>query len=518
MPFVRVPNAGSVGVNKDLSTHELPINAWTDAKNIRFLDGYAYQFYGHGEVYNSPSYTPQYVMPCNVAGSRYWVYTTAGKTFAVTITAGVAVHTDITHVTPRTGVVNNWTGTLLSGIPILNAGDTATVPMYWDLNTSHKFVDLANWPASTYCKSIRAYKNYLIALNVTKGSANYPYMVKWSHPADPGTVPSSWDQTDPTKDAGETDLAEGYDPIIDGLQLRDSFMIYKENSIWRMDFVGGAYVFKFSKVLGTSGVLNKNCVVEVDGFHVALTGSDVIYHDGQSAVSVLDKQSRRFLFQSIDVNGANLCFVFKNPFFNEVFICYPSIGSTSCDKAVVWNYVDKTVSFRQIPNLNHAAFGPVDNGLIGNWAQDSAPWDSDLTLWDGPDFVPTTARCIMASNNTKLYMMDSSSSFDGVIPDAYLERRGLMFGEDETIKVIRGVRPRIIGNPGQTVKVRIGWSNKSSYDDPTWGDWMNYTIGSTISNDCMVSGRYIAIQFATGTAYQWRLDSYDLDIVTEGKW
>lgn len=517
MPLIRVPNAGAAGVNKDLSSSELPISAWTDAQNIRFLDGYAYQFYGHGEVYNGVTEAPQHVLPCNVGGGRYWIYTTAGKTFAVTITDGAAVHTDITHLTPRAGVTNQWTSTLLSGLPILNAGD-GKAPMMWSLSTADKLVDLSNWPANTSCKSLRAFKNYLVALNVTKAGKNYPFMVKWSHPADPGGVPVSWAIDDSTVDAGESDLAEGYDPIVDGMQLRNSFMIYKEASIWRMDFVGGAYVFQFSKVLGTSGALNRNCIAEIDGFHVVLTGSDVIVHDGVTATSVLDKQTRRWLFQNIDVNGAHLCFAFKNPFFNEVFVCFPSIGSATCDMAMVWNYKDKTVSFRQVPNLNHAAFGPVDNGLIGNWAQDAAPWASDLTLWDGPDFVPSTARTILASANTKLYMMDSSASFDGVIPQAYLERRGLTLGEPETIKLVRSIRPRISGNTGETVNIRVGWNNTSPYDEPTWGPMMEHVIGQTVSDDCLVSGRYIAIRFETGTAYQWKLDSYDVDVETGGKW
>ena len=518
MSIVRIPNAGSVGVNKDLSQHELPLNAWTDSKNIRFLDGYANQFLGHGEVYNSPSFIPQYVLPCNVAGGRYWIYTTASKTFCVTIASGVAVHTDITHLTPRTGVVNNWTGTLLSGIPVLNAGDTSSVPMRWNLNTANKFVDLDNWPASTYCKSLRSYKNFLIALNITKGSTSYPFMVKWSHPADPGSLPISWDTTDPTKMAGETDLAEGYDPIVDGLQLNNSFMIYKESSVWRMDFVGGTYVFQFSKVLGTSGALNRNCIVEADGVHVVLTGSDVVVHDGQQSTSVLDKQTRRFLFQDIDVAYTDKCFVFKNPFFNEIFICYPSLGSSGqCDKAVVWNYKDKTISFRQMPNINHANFGPVDNGLIGNWNQDAAPWDTDLTAWNGPDFVPTTARVIVASNDQKLYLMDSSSSFNGTLPSAYIERRGMTFGEEESMKTVTRITPRIKGNAGLTVKISVGYSNTSPYDDPVWVSATDFVIGSTIHCDLFVTGRFIAIKFETGSSYTWRLDSYDIDIQKSGK-
>ena len=279
-----------------------------------------------------------------------------------TITGGVTIHTDITHLTPRAGVVNAWTGCVFGGIPILNTGDATFKPIYWNQDLAAKFVDLPGWPATTYCKSLRSFKQFLIALGITRGGVSLPFMVKWSSPAVPGALPSTWNEADATNDAGETDLAEGQDEIIDGLVLRDSFMIYKEASIWRMDYTGGPYVFRFSKVLGTSGAMNSNCIAELDGFHLVLTGSDVIYHDGQNAVSVLDKQSRRDLFQSIDVDGARLCFVFKNPFFNEIFVCYPAIGSTSCDRAMVYNYVDKTVSFREMPNLNHAAFGPVDNG------------------------------------------------------------------------------------------------------------------------------------------------------------
>ena len=515
MPIVPIQQAGAIGVNKDLSAPDLPPNAWTDASNIRFLDGLASQAYGYGEVYNSPTYTPQHVLPCNVNGSRYWIYATATKTFCVTITGGVAVHTDITNATPRTGVVNQWTSTLLSGIPILNSGDTINVPMSWDLVTTDKFIDLANWPASTYCKSLRAFNNTLIALNVTKGSQNYPFMVKWSQPADPGTLPVSWDITDPTKDCGEKDIAEGYDPIVDGMQLRNSFIIYKENSVWRMDFTGGAYIYQFTKVLGTSGALNRNCIAEIDGYHVVLTGSDVIVHDGQTANSSLDKETRRYLFQNIDTSGSNLAFVFKNPFFNEVLICYPSIGATTCDTAMVWNYVDKTVSFRSLPNLNHASFGPVDNGLDGNWNEDSAPWDSDLTLWGGPDFVPSTARVMMGSANTKLYLLDSSSSYDGALPSAYLERRGLTFGAPEQLKLVRAIRPRIVGSVGSTVNIQVG-SSDDPYADPVYGPVMQHVIGTTVHDDCTVVGRYIAVKFSTGSAYQWRLDSFDFDIELMG--
>lgn len=521
MAIVRVGNVGQFGVVNDLSMHELPINAWTDAENIRFLDGNAHQFLGHGEAYGTPSVIPYHILPVVIGSARYWVYASLTKIYATTITGGTATHTNLTRQTAGNDVdyaatANSWTSTVLGGIPILNPGNTTDPPQQWDLNTANNFAALSNWPANTYCKSMRSFRNFLVALNVTKTTTNYPYMVKWSHPADPGAVPSSWDHTDPTIDAGEFDLADGYDHIIDGLALRDSLIIYKENSVWRLDYTGGAFVHRAEKVLGMSGAMNRNCIAEIDGFHVVLTTNDVIVHDGMQANSVLDKASRRWLFQHIDVDESDKCFVFKNPFFNEVFICFAEIGSTVPNSAIVYNYKDKTVSRRSLPNIWHANYGQVDNSLVGTWAADSEPWDSDLTLWDGPDFVPNAARVMMASNDTKLFLLDSSASFNGSLPDASLERRGLSFGAAEKIKLVKSIRPRIVGNNGQTVIVEIG-SQDDPFEDPTYTT-MTHTIGSTVANNCMVAGRYISVRFRTGTAYNWRLDSYDLDVEESGDW
>lgn len=523
MTMVKIPNAGRVGVVKDLSQHELPPDAWTDASNIRFLDGSARQFYGHGTVYGAPSVTPYHVMPLNIGSLRYWLYAGVNKIYATTIIDGAEVHTNLTRQTGSVdvdyaGMPNSWTSTSLSGIPIFNAGNKVDPPQRWNLDVGARFVTLDAWPANTYCKAMRAYKVYLIALHVTKGATTYPFMVKWSHPADPGGVPLSWDPADATKDAGEYDLAEGGDQIIDGLQLRDSFMIYKEQSVWRMDYIGGNDVFRFSKVLGVSGAMNRNCIVELDGYHFVLTGSDVVVHDGQSPTQVLDKVARRALFQDMDVAYADRSFVFKNPFLNEVFVCYASIGSTVPNKAMVWNYKDRTVSYREMPAVHHANYGTVDSSLGGSWASDSDSWASDLTAWNGPDFTPNTARVLMASDEGQLYMLDTSASYNGVAPESYLERRGMSFGDDDHFKTMTSIRARLVGNPGETVIIKMGGHNSDPYAEPEYPVVMTHVLGSTVSCDGIVSYRYPALRIESGTASQWRLDSFDYDVRQGGRW
>jgi len=506
---VTVPNCGSIGVIKDLSEHELPLQAWTNAENVRFLDGYAHQFLGHGQVYNTPTHAPQYIMQVNVVGVRYWLYATATKQFVVTNSGGVTTHTDITHATARAGVVNQWSGFVFAGIPVLNVGDTSKIPMYWDQVLANKFLDLPAWPAATYCACLCKFKNFMVALNITKTTTNYPYMVKWSSPAVPGALPASWDHTDATQDAGEFDLVDNQEPITWGLGLKDTLIVYKPSSTHGIDYIGGAFILKPRKILGMSGILNKNCAVDLDTMHFVVTSSDIVMHNGYSAVSVLDKLDRRAFFQSIDVANRGMVFCFVNPFLNEVFVAYPSIGATSCNSALVYNYKDKTVSFRSLPNINHAACGPVDNSLGGNWNQDSDAWDADLTAWNGPDFTPDTVRVLMASADIKLFMLDASATFDGVLADAFMERRGLSMGMPERLKTVIGIRLRVKGSVGQTITVKVGATMGDPYADPTYTE-MTHTIGTTFTCDCFVTGRYIAVWIGSGTAAQWRLDSFDL--------
>jgi len=520
MPKVSIPNAGALGVIKDLPAHILPLGAWSSARDIRFLDGAALQFNGYGQVYGTPLAAPQFVLQANVGASRYWLYATGAKQVAVSNTTGVSVHTDISHATARAGTVNTWSGFVFGGVPVLNAGD-GKPPMYWNQNLAAKFLDLPAWPANTSCKVLRQYKNMMIALNVTEGGVNKPVLVMWSSLADPGALPSTWNAADATQDAGRFDIAEGQDPIVDGLGLKDSFVIYKEASTWALDYIGGQFILKSRKVSGMSGLLNMNCAVEFEaGFgamHFAVTGHDIVIHDGFSAQSVLDKKARRYFFQNLDTANKGRAFCFKNPFLNEIVVAYPSIGATWCDGALVYNYVDKTVTFRSLPNVTHASYGPVDNSLSGNWSQDGASWDSDLTAWNGPDYTPDTARVMMASADSKLYLLDASASFDGALPSAYLERTGLSFDAPDRMKLITSILPRITGNRGGTVRMRVGWADAPDVD-PTWLDPFDFTIGETLTCDPYLAGRYLAIRFETGTAFSWRLDALDLFVEDAGEY
>jgi hypothetical protein len=513
MPILTVGNVGG-GVNKDQSVHELPPSIWTDALNIRFRNNSVTPVLGELQVMGTPQVVPYHVLPVLVAGVQHWLYAGANKIYDVTGTT----HTNITRQTAGVDVNynasrNGWTSTVLGGIPILNNPNDA--PQQWLL--TGKATALTNFPANTTCAVMRAFKGYLIALDVTKTATRYPYLVKWSTRADPGSVPASWDHTDATRDAGEFDLAEGYDYIIDGLALRDGFMIYKRSSVWRIEEIGGVFVFKSSKVLGTSGALNRNCIAEIDGQHFVLTNEDVVIHDGFQSQSILDEVARRELFEDIDPTYSDRAFVFKNPAYSEMLVCYPQIGQQLCTRALVWNWKTKAVSFRDIDDLNHAAAGPVSVSTSGaTWATIVGTWANITRRWASAGTTLDTTRVLMASDNTKLLVADETLTFNGTAISSYVERRGLNLGDTQRRKLVTDVTPRISGVAGQTVLIYIGGSDEP-YGDPTYQTALTYTIGTTVTVHGFAESRYPAIKFASGTSSSWKLDSFDIEYRFTGR-
>ena len=517
MALVRVPDVGSAGLIADLFAQEAPLGAWSDVRNARFADGYAAKGYGYGSALGTPSVAPYglFYAPSNT--TRFFAYTSLTKAYC---TDG-ATHTNITRQTAGTDVNytgtadDKWTGVNLSGILVFNNGVDA--PQYWVPNASNKAAALTNWPASTTCKAIRGFKNHLIALDVTKSSTRYPYMVKWSHPADPGAVPVSWDETNPAYDAGELDLGDSYGEVVDGGALNDVFIVWKQNATYALRYVSAPYIFTAQRITDQSGILARNCWAETPQGLVVVSLGDVVLQAGDKAPqSIIDGRNRRWLFDNLSQTYFARTFVVHNEDRQEVLIVFPSQASTGwCDKALVWNYVGNTWTQRDIPAASAGVAGYVasTSPMIDTV---STNIDDGSGIIDAGESALTAPRIVVASaTNTKLYALDSLETADGTAMTTTLERVGLAFDAPERVKLVRSVRPRIDGVVGQAVNVYVGGAMYAD-EAPSWAGPYSYTIGSTQKVDCLVTGRYIGVRFEAAISSQWRIKSYDIDVQPQG--
>lgn len=509
MTIARVDNCG-LGLNSDLTPEELGNGVWSSTQNMRFSNGYAERFRGTAQVFDTPAVTPYWLAPYATTTTRFWVH--AGLT-AVYVDDGTA-RTDITGTAPTGAIDNRWTGGSLNGVFVLNNG--VDKPMFWNGDTGTNLATLTGWDATWLAQVVRPFKNFLVALDITKGSSRYPHMVKWSDIAVPGAIPTSWDETSPSLDAGEQDLAETPDLLVDCLPLGDVNVVYKERSMYAMTYVGAPYIFRFQRLPGESGMLARGCAVNTPLGHVVLTAGDVVLNNGTGAPSIATGAVRDYIFRNIDSTNYKRAFVTSNPQRNEVWICFPYGNVETCNTAVVWNWVDKSWGIRSLTSVTYGAFGQLPViATASTWATDTDTWDVDATSWNENEYSPAEARLLMCRSTPLITLEDTGTTDLGSLIDARLERTGMTMGDPYSVKTMRSIYPRIDGIVGATIDVQVG---SSMYPDEatTWQTAQTFTIGSSIKVDSFATGRFFAVRFSNVDYGAWRMKSFDVDYVNSG--
>lgn len=521
MPKLEFNDLGKFGLVRDQPPYQLPPEVLSYALNVRTQELGIARMLGWEQALGTPLYAPHFHMPLSTSAQDFWLY--ASLTKAAVIDG--PVHTDITRTTGgdyNAGATRDWNGTIIGGIPILNNG--ADVPQFWaSPNAATKLANLTNWPSTLRAKVLRSFGPHLVGINITKGGTNYPHMVKWSAAVtDPGTLPSTWDESDQSKDAGEYELVDvNSGVLVDALPLQARLFLYKEGSIWAIRYIGGRFVFSFENFLETVGILAPRCVcVGGDGrSHIVATQDDIIIHNGATASSILDKRMKRSLFSAIDVDGYINSFLFSNPAFNEIWFCYPSSGQMQPNSAVIWNYKENTLTEADGITFRNAIVGAVETASNEQWNEGTDVWDEDTGKWSD---VERRKIVLAGTDASKFYVLDKGLTRDGVAFTATIQREGLaIIGkkrdgspivDHEILKFIRGVWPKIMGGP---VRIRIGY--QSLVDGAiAWGDYLSFNPEVDIKVDTVGTARAIAFEISTTTAVNWRVDGFKLDLELAG--
>lgn len=516
MPRVTVPSAGQYGVISDITPVELPINAWSSASNMRFRDGYAERFEGQVSIFTAPSVTPYHITPYSTSTAHYWIHSGLERHYADDGTT----RSELTPAAISTGSIDDrFTGGVLNGVFILNNG--IDKPWYWGGNVANHLAYLTAWPANTRCNSLRPWSNYLVMVNVlkNKGTASetrYPHMVKWSQGADPGTIPASYDETDASIDAGERDLAETPGLMVDSLPLGNMNIIYKEDAMYAQSYIGGQEIFSFQRLPGNFGMLARGCAADTPLGHVVLGQGDVILHSGQGPQSILTGKVRRALFNAIDATYQSRCFLVADRSRNEVWICYPDSGSSVCTTALVWNWLDQSLTYRALSNVTYGNTGPLSASFNSTYNTVTATYDSTTQSYNSLQVSTAESKLILCDTAPLISMADYGTDFNGSAYSAYLERTDLVFdGDTGHMKTILGVYPRISGSTGMTVYIQVGGRNDIEAG-VSWSTPVAYTVGSSLWARTRATWRFPAIRFYTTAAVAWRLKSYDLEVVSGG--
>jgi hypothetical protein len=439
-------------------------------------------------------------------------------------------HADNAVVTPSgsTGTSDNdyganttnkrWTATNLNGLVVATNGHDT--PQMWPLSggvpsTGTPFMELRNWPSGNKCKSIRAFRTFLIGLNWTRTNEE-PRLVKWSTEASQGSPPSTFDESDATLDAGEYELADTPGDIIDGLPLGDTFIIYKDDSIYIMNYVGTPYIFSFKLLSPTIGLLSKEAVAEFEGGHFFMGNSDFYVCNGQTVTPMLSNKLRRTVFDELNGDNYQKCFVAADYVRNEMLACYPAGASTVVNKALIWNWKDNTFSFRDLPDVSHINSGIVEITAGATWDAATLTWDAESDPWGATNYDNVIKNIVFADvTNTKVYRDNKGNKKDTVTMDAYIERSGYDLGDPQSVKFVSAVYPQLEVSGDNTVNIWVG-RQMSTEDGVTWEGPTAFNPDSQSKVSCRISGKYFGIKVKSSTDVDWKLHGLAFEVQKKG--
>lgn len=498
-----INNLHTIGMVADLPSYQLPPEAWSLAEGIRFRDMMVTRLEGWAQIFGTPSVTPYFTVGLfDAARSPWWIYTSLTKAY----TYHANTHTNITRQSVGVDVDytatrgEDWEATILGGIPILNNGND--VPQFWaDYNAATKLADLNNWPATLRAKRVIAFGPFLFALNCTKAGVNYPHLVKWSHPAAPGALPVSWDETDLTRDTGEYEVpSESPGGIITALPLKDHLYIYKEGVIWRARYIGGRAVFAFQEFTSGAGTvgLHSVCLTPDGDGHVFVSNDDVMLHNGGSSPqSIIDRRNREALFGTLETDNRHRIFTFANKKHNEVWICYPESGQDYPSRALVWNMRDNSWSTAAGINFRHASLGPVEEQVGVIWSASTDTWQTVDDLW-GKLFPESVV--LAAPDSNAIALLDSGFNRLGSPMSISLMRAGISFiGRSQSGDPIvdfkqRKLVTRVWFKGVGRFYVRLG-TQTSPTASVEWGAFTLFDTNTDLYIDFASNGRAVAVEF-----------------------
>jgi hypothetical protein len=160
-----------------------------------------------------------------------------------------------------------------------------------------------------------------------------PMLVRWSDQED-------YTQWTPaiTNQAGSYTLSHG-SSIITAMQARQEILVWTDSALYSMQYLGAPYVWGF-QILGDN--------LSIASPNVAVTANNITYWMGvdkfymySGRVETLPCTLRSYVYNDINMSQAFQFFAGTNEGFNEVWWYYCSANSTTIDKYVVYNYLER---------------------------------------------------------------------------------------------------------------------------------------------------------------------------------
>ena len=314
-----------------------------------------------------------------------------------------------------------------------------------------------------------------------------------------------------TNTAGSQRLQDGT-KIMSAIRSKENILVWTDNSLYLMKFVGAPFTFGFEQVGTNCGIIGKNAVIQIDGAAFWMSSKGFFLYDG--TVKSLPCSVEDFVYDNFDTTKGQQVYAGLNNLYTEIVWYYPSNGSEYNDKYVVYNYgegtwytgtearttwIDATVyqnPFATKYDSNSSGTFPVIVGESG--LGQTTYFEHEV----GTDQVNT--------DGTTTTVTSFIQSFDFDISNPQM-------GEGEFFLAVRRFIPdfkNLLGNAKVTLAVK-----RFPQQSQSTTSLSPFTITATTNKkDTRARGRYVNIKIENDAASEsWRFGTFKIDIQPVGR-
>jgi len=254
-----------------------------------------------------PSALPTGLTP----GTTYYVINASGSTFNLSATVGgAAINTS--------GSQSGTHYILPNLVPVTSLSGASNVPIIQNL---------------VYVSDVSRF-TFAFGCNDIGSTVQDPMLIRWS---DQESV-TNWTPAI-TNQAGSVRLSHGTQ-IVANIQTRQEIVVWTDSALYSLQYLGPPYVWGVQLLGDNISILNQNAVAQASGV-IYWMGTDKFYmYDGR--VQTLNCDLRKFIYQDINLGQNQQVFASTNEGFNEVWFFYCTATSSTIDRYVVYNYLEKT--------------------------------------------------------------------------------------------------------------------------------------------------------------------------------
>jgi len=320
-----------------------------------------------------------------------------------------------------------------------------------------------------------------------------------------------------TNSAGTQRIQDGT-KIVGALVAKENILIWTNNALYTMKFVGAPFTFGFEQVGTNCGLIGKNAAVEIDGVAYWMSNNGFFAFDG--TVNSLPCSVEDYVFDDVDTTkGQQVCAGLNN-LFTEVVWWYPTSGSDFNNRSVSYNY------------------GEAKQPPLGTWVTNTNT-NFNRTTWMDTLIYPQpyatsynstgtgTFPAVVGESglgNTTYFAQETGT--DQINPDgsttaleSFIQSFSfsLQQGQSEVFLAMRRFLPNfkvLTGNNKVTISVK---------DFPADNDVATalspFTIDSTTTKiDTRARGRYANIKIQnTAAGESWRFGTFQVDLQPDGR-